>query len=67
MRRRTRSSCRWMGRRSRMRRRSLLVRLVAKLTSFAAASARYVRVLGVTRATQWGISFWDAQVFGPGT
>src|SRR6478735_1438604 len=36
-----------------------------KLTSFAAASARYVRVLGVTRATQWGISFWDAQVFGP--
>src|SRR5262249_16494224 len=23
----------------------------------------YVRVLGVTRATQWGISFWDAQVF----
>ena len=53
------------GRRSRMRRRSLLVRLGWKLTSFAAASARYVRVLGVTRATQWGISFWDAQVFGP--
>src|SRR5581483_7184883 len=25
----------------------------------------YVRVLGVTRATTYGISFWDAQVFGP--
>jgi hypothetical protein len=34
-------------------------------TSFAVRQARYVRVLGVTRATQWGISFWDAQVFGP--
>jgi hypothetical protein len=34
-------------------------------TSFAARQARYVRVLGVTRATQWGFSFWDAQVFGP--
>ena len=34
-------------------------------TSFAARPARYVRVLGLTRATQWGISFWDAQVFGP--
>jgi len=21
--------------------------------------------LGLARATQWGISFWDAQVFGP--
>jgi len=36
-----------------------------KLTTFAAVSGRYLRVLGVTRATQWGISFWDAQVFGP--
>jgi glucose/arabinose dehydrogenase len=34
-------------------------------TSFAVRSARYVRVLGVTRATPWGFSFWDAQVFGP--
>ena len=34
-------------------------------TSFAARSARFVRVLGLARATQWGISFWDAQVFGP--
>jgi glucose/arabinose dehydrogenase len=35
-----------------------------KTTTFTPVSARYVRVLGVTRATQWGISFWDAQVFG---
>src|SRR5439155_15982193 len=37
-----------------------------KTTSFAATSARYVRVLGVTRATAYGISFWDAQVLGSG-
>jgi glucose/arabinose dehydrogenase/PKD repeat protein len=36
-----------------------------KTTSFTETSARYVRVLGVTRATTYGISFWDAQVFGP--
>ena len=36
-----------------------------KTTNFAARTARYVRVLGVTRATPYGISFWDAQVFGP--
>ena len=36
-----------------------------RATSFPARSARYVRVLGLARATQWGISFWDAQVFGP--
>ena len=36
-----------------------------KLTSFTAVSARYVRVLATTRATQWGSSLWDAQVFGP--
>jgi NedA-like, galactose-binding domain/Disaggregatase related/Protein of unknown function (DUF1565) len=36
-----------------------------KSTTFAAVDARYVRVLGVTRATTYGISFWDAQVFGP--
>ena len=35
-----------------------------KTTTFTAVSARYVRVLGVTRATIYGISFWDAQVFG---
>ena len=32
-------------------------------TTFATRSARYVRILGVTRATQYGISFWDARVF----
>jgi glucose/arabinose dehydrogenase len=36
-----------------------------KTTTFTARDARYVRILGVTRATQWGISFWDASVFGP--
>ena len=36
-----------------------------KMTTFTATSARYVRVLGVTRATNNGISFYDAQVFGP--
>jgi hypothetical protein len=35
-------------------------------TSFPAVSARYVRILGVTRATPWGISMWETQVFGPG-
>jgi hypothetical protein len=34
-------------------------------TVFAARSARFVRVLGLARATPWGISFWDAQVYGP--
>ena len=37
-----------------------------KTTAFTAVSARYVRILGVTRATPYGISFWEAQVFGPG-
>jgi glucose/arabinose dehydrogenase len=37
-----------------------------RTTTFPAVGARYVRILGVTRATQWGFSFWEAQVFGPG-
>ena len=36
-----------------------------KRTDFAVRDARYVRVLGVVRATAYGISFWDARVFGP--
>ena len=36
-----------------------------KTTSFPTVDTRYLRVLGVTRGTVWGISFWDAQVFGP--
>lgn len=32
-------------------------------TTFAPVSARYVRVLGLTRATKKGFSFWDAGVF----
>jgi glucose/arabinose dehydrogenase len=38
-----------------------------KTTTFATVSARYVRILGVTRGTPYGISFWEAQVFGPGS
>jgi F5/8 type C domain-containing protein/List-Bact-rpt repeat protein len=38
-----------------------------KTTTFTARSARYVRVLGITRATQWGFSFWAAGVYGPGS
>ena len=37
-----------------------------KTTTFAPVSAHYVRVLGITRATVYGFSFWDARVFGPG-
>ena len=36
-----------------------------RTSSFAALDARYVRIQGVTRATQYGISLWEAQVFGP--
>jgi cytochrome c len=36
-----------------------------KTTTFTTRNARYVRVVGVTRATQFGISFWDARVQGP--
>jgi PKD repeat protein len=39
----------------------------SKTTSFTETSARYVRVLGVTRATAYGISFFDAQVFDQGS
>jgi beta-glucosidase len=30
------------------------------------ATARYVRMTGLTRATQWGYSLWEFQVFGAG-
>ena len=33
-------------------------------TTFASRNARYVKIEGVTRATVYGISFWDVQVFG---
>ena len=36
-----------------------------RVTSFPARGARYVRVQGVTRATDWGLSFWEARVYGP--
>jgi hypothetical protein len=35
-------------------------------TSFSAVTARYVRIVGVTRATRYGISFWEAQVYATG-
>jgi hypothetical protein len=38
-----------------------------KTTTFTPVSARYVRILGVTRGTAWGISFWEAQVFSGGS
>jgi hypothetical protein len=34
-------------------------------TKFSTRSARYVRIYGVKRATQWGISFYDCEIFGP--
>jgi hypothetical protein len=36
-----------------------------KLTTVTPVSTRYIRMQGLTRATQYGYSFWDAQVFGP--
>jgi hypothetical protein len=33
-------------------------------TLAVSGSGRYVRVEGITRATQWGISLWEFQVFG---
>jgi F5/8 type C domain/PKD domain len=38
-----------------------------RVHSFAPTRARYVRVLGVTRATPWGISLFDAEVYGQPT
>lgn len=33
--------------------------------TFPVRDARYVRIQGDARATPWGISLWDARVFGP--
>jgi hypothetical protein len=41
-----------------------LSRAVTKITTFAPTTARYVRILGVTRATPYGISFWEVHVYG---
>lgn len=35
-----------------------------KSTSFTETSARYIRVYGLTRGTQWGFSIWEAKVYG---
>lgn len=42
-----------------------VVRRVSQRTSFAPRLARYVRVSALVRASKYGISIWDAQVFGP--
>ena len=34
-------------------------------TTFPARAARYVRILSLTRATEWGNAFFDARVLGP--
>jgi hypothetical protein len=34
-------------------------------TRFGARPARYVRIFALKRATQWGISFYDCEIFGP--
>ena len=39
---------------------------VTKVTTFEPTTARYVRILGVNRATQYGISFWEVHVYGGG-
>ncbi len=36
-----------------------------KTTTFTARSARYVRIQGVKRGSEWGYSFYSAEVFGP--
>lgn len=35
-----------------------------KSTSFSEATTRYVRILGLTRGTQWGFSIWETKVYG---
>jgi hypothetical protein len=35
-----------------------------KVTTFAARNARYVRVYGLIRATPWGFSIWEVNVYG---
>jgi beta-glucanase (GH16 family) len=34
-------------------------------TAQVSATARYVRMTGLSRATQWGYSLWEFQVYGP--
>jgi hypothetical protein len=38
-----------------------------KATSFSETNVRYVRILGLTRATSWGFSILEAKVFGSGS
>jgi glucose/arabinose dehydrogenase/PKD repeat protein len=38
---------------------------LTQVTRFSSRLARYVRVQGVARGTQFGISFWEARVLGP--
>jgi hypothetical protein len=41
------------------------VRRYDQTVSFPVRSARYVRIVGVSRATRFGTSMWNASVFGP--
>jgi hypothetical protein len=36
-----------------------------KTSTFSARDARYVRINGIRRATQYGFSFWTVNVYGP--
>jgi hypothetical protein len=38
---------------------------VAKTTTFSLRDARYVRVQALERATQYGVSLWEGEVYGP--
>lgn len=42
-----------------------LSRAEARTTRFAARGARYVRITSLQRGSEWGVSFWDANVHGP--
>jgi hypothetical protein len=51
---------------SRVERAALEVsRRVSQWTSFAVQTARYVRISSLKRASRYGISIWDASVYGP--
>jgi hypothetical protein len=38
---------------------------IAKSTTFPVRDARYVRVQALERATQYGVSLWEGEVYGP--
>ncbi len=42
-----------------------ITQAAVRTTQFTARQARYVRIRALERGTHYGISFWDARVFGP--